>query len=298
MPAFKSPPIGGWDGATVGGLPSLRSFQTHEPSADRVHRSPHRRGQMAPDETNSPGGPDEPISSEDLVRQAREALSSGGSVPAHPVDADSGADLDSEAMVDAAEDSFDEEPDATEPLPDDDPMPDDDPFLVAAPPQPPTAAAEADPFGDTPQPATTRRPATVTDRMTTPPPAPPAPPSSMSRIWQSRGILVGLVILGIIGFRFFDSSTGVDNLSVGDCFDEPAALEFNAVDVVDCAEPHDYEVLATVDLSGDTYPGDFEVTIQAFERCLEPFEAYVGIAFDASEVYIAPFVPAEESWDD
>lgn len=140
------------------------------------------------------------------------------------------------------------------------------------------------------------RPPTVTDRMATPPGAPPAP-SVWSRIWATRGILVGLIVLGIVVFNFFDSSTDVESLLIGDCFDEPSGEEFSSVDVVDCAEPHDYEVLATVDIPGETYPGDFDVFIEAFEECEFFFTSYVGTDYASSEIYLAPFVPTESSWD-
>ncbi|NNC74877.1 MAG: hypothetical protein HKN93_05125 [Acidimicrobiia bacterium] len=249
---------------------------------------------MAPDEPTN--GPDEPLSSEDLLRQARENLSRPETdlPPTDPVG------VDSEAMVDAGEAAA-EAPPAVE----------DDPEFEMLSAYESTAVetpdvGDADPFGagEVPPRADSPRPATVTDRMATPSQttpsqtAPPEQPSPLSRIWQSRGILIGLVIVGLIVFRFFDTSTSVDNLTVGDCFNEPSANEFDAVDVIDCDDEHDYEVLATVALPGGDYPGDFEVTIEAFERCEALFEQYVGVSFDASEVYIAPFVPAEASWED
>jgi hypothetical protein len=94
-------------------------------------------------------------------------------------------------------------------------------------------------------------------------------------------------------------SASVFDLSVGDCFDDPAAGgEISSVDAVDCAEPHDNEVYALYDYDGDSYPGVDAMGAAADEGCEARFEDYVGIAYLDSELFYTHLTPTQESWDD
>lgn len=54
------------------------------------------------------------------------------------------------------------------------------------------------------------------------------------------------------------------------------------VTVVDCSEPHLYEVAAEVNLGGDQLPD--QATIESEATCLGTgFNSYVGIAYEESE---------------
>ncbi len=95
-------------------------------------------------------------------------------------------------------------------------------------------------------------------------------------------------------------STSVAELEVGDCFDDPGPdVELVAdVDLVDCAEPHDYEVLAQPVRAADLeYPGQLAMFLWADEQCLDRFEAYVGSPYSESAVYLTSMIPTPESWE-
>lgn len=94
----------------------------------------------------------------------------------------------------------------------------------------------------------------------------------------------------------------VHALEPGTCFDDVSALadegggEVGQVPVVDCDEPHDNEVFATVTLEGDAYPGLDEVRRRADDECVDRFEDYVGAAPDAAGLVASHLVPTQQSW--
>lgn len=92
----------------------------------------------------------------------------------------------------------------------------------------------------------------------------------------------------------------VFELSVGDCFDEAADFdggEVSDVPIVDCEEPHDYEVFATEDWNeGDDYPGDAALVEWADGVCEGAFESYVGSPYATSALYYTHLVPSAGSW--
>ncbi|MDX1469586.1 MAG: septum formation family protein [Acidimicrobiia bacterium] len=94
--------------------------------------------------------------------------------------------------------------------------------------------------------------------------------------------------------------TGVENLEVGDCFDDPSDTEDIAfIQTVSCDEPHQNEVYATLTLTEfETYPGRDTVDDAALVQCLELFEDYVGAPYETSSLDIAFLTPTEESWSE
>lgn len=91
---------------------------------------------------------------------------------------------------------------------------------------------------------------------------------------------------------------------VGDCFNDPEGVDLEAegadltsVGAVPCNEPHDNEVIHLFEVEdADEFPGTDALTERA-EECVGPFEDYVGISYDESELEIFPFVPSAESWE-
>lgn len=125
-------------------------------------------------------------------------------------------------------------------------------------------------------------------------------PSLGSQLWARRGWIVGAVFLAILAFSYFTGATSVEDLAAGDCFNDPGTEAISEVDTVDCNEPHDYEMFASVLLVGNNgaWPGDFELFEEAYETCLEPFLIYTGVSPN-DEVYIwqyDAFAPTEASW--
>ena len=96
----------------------------------------------------------------------------------------------------------------------------------------------------------------------------------------------------------------VVDLEVGQCLDdpslvsgEPAVLTTSAT--ADCADAHDAEVYAVLGLSigpQAPYPGNQNLRDRATEQCREPFEEFVGIAWEQSVLEISVLWPTRRSW--
>ena len=101
-----------------------------------------------------------------------------------------------------------------------------------------------------------------------------------------------------VGDALGDGETGVFSLSVGDCLNDAAeAGDVSTVPVVDCAEPHDSEIYASIRMDDAEYPG-LEATIAAADAdCRAAFESFVGIPSDNSIYSYATLYPTESSWD-
>lgn len=97
------------------------------------------------------------------------------------------------------------------------------------------------------------------------------------------------------------TATSVFDLEVGDCYDLASETEVEEVDVVDCAEPHTYEVYAVAlhpAGPGEEYPGDDEISSFADDECLgDAFYDYVGIDYQDSELFAFALQPTAETWD-
>lgn len=94
-------------------------------------------------------------------------------------------------------------------------------------------------------------------------------------------------------------ATSVFDLEEGDCFGA-AGEQVETVNVVDCEDPHIYEVYALVDYESDdqAYPGAEDVSAYADEQCEASFEDFVGIEYESSRWYITSVTPSEETWAD
>lgn len=124
-------------------------------------------------------------------------------------------------------------------------------------------------------------------------------PSFFSRF---GGLLIGgLVVVGFILFSVFDKTTDIEDLSVGDCLLMPDSEEITSVESADCTEPHQLEVFGLVALSAGNnapYPGDDAVAQGIFDLCLPRFQPYVGTDYNNSQWYINFIYPTRESWVD
>jgi hypothetical protein len=90
----------------------------------------------------------------------------------------------------------------------------------------------------------------------------------------------------------------VTALRVGDCFDlkDPDAEELDTVTAVPCTTEHQYELFHVSEMPDGAYPSDAAMTAFAEENCLTAFGAYVGEAFDDSELDVAWVSPTVASW--
>ncbi|MEX0768626.1 MAG: septum formation family protein [Microthrixaceae bacterium] len=98
---------------------------------------------------------------------------------------------------------------------------------------------------------------------------------------------------------------GFKELEVGDCFEEltePTA-EDRAVWLLDCGQPHSYEVFLLTDYQGPgagrgtSYPGTSAVQDFSEQVCFDQFEAFVGLRWTLSDLDIRAWWPTQESWE-
>jgi hypothetical protein len=89
-------------------------------------------------------------------------------------------------------------------------------------------------------------------------------------------------------------------LTVGTCVNglhEGATVTTSVTRPVDCAAPHENEVIASVDYTPDgAFPGEAALADFATTQCLAMFASYVGISFDQSTLDMLPIVPTQVSW--
>lgn len=90
--------------------------------------------------------------------------------------------------------------------------------------------------------------------------------------------------------------TPVAELAIGDCVEGPTTPDVATMPLVECASPHDAEVVHTAMLPGEARPADDELTALAQEVCLPAFEDYVGSEYATSELEVVPVVPTAEGW--
>ena len=65
---------------------------------------------------------------------------------------------------------------------------------------------------------------------------------------------------------------------------------------VPCAQPHDNEVYALIDVALAEYPGEDAMWEHANDECLKRFEGYVGMAYESSSLDIYTMYPSTSSW--
>ncbi len=123
-----------------------------------------------------------------------------------------------------------------------------------------------------------------------------------------------IYIIAAAGFGIYSAVTTVDRDSsgaivgagsvdafqvrIGDCFDDASSFgdEVTNLPGVPCADPHDNEAYALIDLTIATYPGEDAIADLANASCLERFESFVGRDYDSSSLELFALYPSTESW--
>lgn len=97
----------------------------------------------------------------------------------------------------------------------------------------------------------------------------------------------------------------VFDLEVGRCLNLPEDLPEGGaiadVEPVECGVPHDAEIYAIVSHPappGSPFPGEEALREFSDERCVERFEAYVGVDYAISSIFSTGLRPLEDSWSD
>ena len=109
-------------------------------------------------------------------------------------------------------------------------------------------------------------------------------------------LLLALAVasLGLVGC----SKGNVFSLKVGDCFSGASSGdELSDVGKVNCSKAHENEVYAKFDLSGSTWPGEYEVGRLGHQGCLGRFRSYVGIDYASSIYVVGQLLPTKDSWN-
>ncbi|RRD29042.1 septum formation family protein [Actinomyces bowdenii] len=90
------------------------------------------------------------------------------------------------------------------------------------------------------------------------------------------------------------------DISVGQCIKDlgESSDQVGQVTVVDCSEPHLYEVYAEVELNADQLPDQATIESEAESACLGTgFSDYVGVAYEESEYGTTYLSPSQDTWD-
>ena len=112
--------------------------------------------------------------------------------------------------------------------------------------------------------------------------------------------IIAAIVVGAFVLRPFVSGNAGD-LSVGDCFDEPAGATETVEDVQHhpCTDPHAAEVIFVGDYSPvtATYPTDDEFNAFFASTCTPAFNTYTGLDFMNDRTYdMHAFSPTSDGW--
>jgi Septum formation len=147
----------------------------------------------------------------------------------------------------------------------------------------------------------------------TPPPW-SADPADTRPFWRRipAGLLIAgaFVLVSTVAGWYFNASrspTGeieksgdlsVLDLRVGDCFDDKDSSADQTADVkaVPCTTEHEYEVFYIGAMGDGSYPTDDAFDTYVTQNCDPAFRAYIGKAYDDSDLDIFYLTPTDDSW--
>jgi hypothetical protein len=111
-----------------------------------------------------------------------------------------------------------------------------------------------------------------------------------------------VVVLAGVGIWLGSSLliTPLPKLAVGQCMNglrQGSSVTAANTKAVDCATPHDNEIIGVVDVADQqAFPGDQVMVITAQAQCVPAFANYVGSDFNSSKLNMIPIVPTQTSW--
>jgi hypothetical protein len=114
--------------------------------------------------------------------------------------------------------------------------------------------------------------------------------------------LTGCSQMNAVVEQILPERIGAHTLVVGECFNNTVSIltaEDAIVDVPreNCTLDHDNEAIASIQLDGESFPGDDVVNLQGTDDCLAEFEKFIGVATaDAGTLAYDFFTPTEASW--
>jgi hypothetical protein len=113
-------------------------------------------------------------------------------------------------------------------------------------------------------------------------------------------IAVGLVIAGVVAVSQ-RNDVALDEISPGQCVQDPGDERLGEVEKVDCGQPHDMEVFAVVNIAtgeNEPWPGGGEIEDRSLDACLARVETYIGQDFWESPYDVTGISPVREGWND
>jgi hypothetical protein len=118
--------------------------------------------------------------------------------------------------------------------------------------------------------------------------------------------VVGLAGVTLGGCTLVDSVLGtqpegeadVFSIVVGDCLnDAEVEDEVTTVARVECSEPHDSEVFARTETTGDTFPGNPALETELADFCRgDVFTEFIGVPYADSAYDTSGYFPSTSSW--
>lgn len=94
------------------------------------------------------------------------------------------------------------------------------------------------------------------------------------------------------------------DLGLGDCFDDPTALEAPSDEafvsgelvLLACDQPHAFEVYHISAIAGAEYPGEDAVLVEVDQVCLDAFADFVGLPYAESVIEVIYYYPTQSTW--
>ena len=121
--------------------------------------------------------------------------------------------------------------------------------------------------------------------------------SAAARVLALSLAVASLTGCSVLSDALGEGEQGVFTLAVGDCLnDDTQEGEVSTIPVVDCDEPHDSEVYASVLMDDGDYPGEDATVAFADEQCTAQFEAFVGLSPEESKYGYGVLYPTAQSW--
>jgi hypothetical protein len=94
-----------------------------------------------------------------------------------------------------------------------------------------------------------------------------------------------------------NDNADVFSIKVGDCLNDATATgTVTTAPIVPCSTPHDSEAYKSILMSDGDFPGEDAVKSQADQGCADAFPAFVGIAYNDSNLSISYYFPTSDSW--
>lgn len=85
-------------------------------------------------------------------------------------------------------------------------------------------------------------------------------------------------------------------IALGACLDNLPGGVIGTDNVVDCAQPHAYEIFHTFDVADAAFPGDAGIEDAAYTGCEGAFPAFVGVDYQNSTLDYYFVGPTEQTW--